>query len=451
MAESLEDKIQRYGNPVTMLRTSPLGAWSMPFRSEYTNWRDEQVAWKTTAVFFDQSFHMTDIYFKGPDVARLLADVGVNSFRGFGRNKAKQFVACSYDGYVIGDAILFGWEDNEVSLVGRPTIPNWVAFQAETGKYDVEIVRDERSEENDGGRIKFRYQLQGPKALKIIQKAHGGPVDRIKFFNMGEFTIAGCPVRALNHTMSGVPGQEMTGLELTGPFELGPAVMKALLAAGEEFGLRQGGAIAYPTTSFESGWIASPMPAIYSGEQMRPFREWLGADSFEARASLSGSFTSDRIEDYYHTPWDLGYGGLVKFDHDFIGRAALEKLAADPHRRKVWLLWQQDDVTRVIADSLFSGPDTRPKYLDIPKSWYSSMPYDKVVIGDRVVGLSAYAGYTANLRSWVSLAMVDEADAADGAEVSVIWGEEDGGASKPTVEQHVQTQIRAKISTRPPV
>ena len=73
-------------------------------------------------------------------------------------------------------------------------------------------------------------------------------------------------------------------------------------------------------------------------------------------------------------------------------------------------------VTRVIADSLFSGPDTRPKYLDIPKSWYSSMPYDKVVIGDRVVGLSAYAGYTANLRSWVSLAMVDEGDAADGCQ-----------------------------------
>jgi vanillate/3-O-methylgallate O-demethylase len=47
--------------------------------------------------------------------------------------------------------------------------------------------------------------------------------------------------------------------------------------------------------------------------------------------------------------------------------------------------------------------------------------------------------------------MVDEADAVDGAEVTLVWGEEDGGASKVAVERHVQTEIRAKISTRPPV
>ena len=39
---------------------------------------------------------------------------------------------------------------------------------------------------------------------------------------------------------------------------------------------------------------------------------------------------SDDIEDYYTNPWDLGYGSFVKFDHDFIGRDALE--AIDPAR-----------------------------------------------------------------------------------------------------------------------
>ena len=48
-----------------------------------------------------------------------------------------------------------------------------------------------------------------------------------RFFNIGEFVIAGCTIKALNHTMSGVPGQEMTGLEMTGPSEQGPEVMAA--------------------------------------------------------------------------------------------------------------------------------------------------------------------------------------------------------------------------------
>lgn len=50
---------------------------------------------------------------------------------------------------------------------------------------------------------------------------------------------------------------------------------------------------------------------------------------------------------------------------------------------------------------------------------------------------------------WVSVAMMDEAQARDGAEVALLWGEEGGGTNKLTVERHEQTLIRATISTRP--
>jgi len=449
MAKSLEDLIQAAGNPVDMLRNSQTGPNVYPgVPPEFTNWRDEQEAWVSTAVLFDQSFHMTDFYFKGPDVMRLLSDVGVNSFATFGKNKAKQFLACNYDGYVISDAILFGLDDNEVSLVGNPAVSHWVAFHAETGGYDVQVTRDERAAQNNGRRIVFRYQIQGPNALKIVEKAHGGPIEHIKFFNIGEFTIAGRPVRALNHTMTGAPGLEMTGLEMFGPADDGPAVLDALLEAGAEFGLRQGGSLAYSTTALESGWIGLPVPAIYTGARMKPYRKWLGADSLEASSSIGGSFASDDIEDYYVTPWDLGYGRVVKFDHDFIGRAALEKLAGQPHRRKVWLRWNNDDVSRVFASSLFDR-DHRAKYLSVPHGIYATWQWDKVLMGDRVVGMSGKTGYTVNIGSWASLAMIDEADARDGAEVTLVWGEEDGGSAKPSVERHVQTNIRATVSTHP--
>ena len=435
---NLEKKLQEYPNPVAMLRHAQVGGYQFPFAPEYTNWRDEQEAWQKSVVLFDQSFHMTDVYFEGPDLKRLLSDVAVNTFKNFGADRAKQIVACNYDGYVIGDAILFGHTDEKVSVVGRPSVPNWVEFNARTGGYDVKITRDERTVSNDGSRIIYRYQIQGPNALELIKSVHEGPFPEIPFFHLGNLKIAGKKVRALNHNMS-----RMGGLELHGPVADGPAVLAALLEAGPAFGLLRGGSRAYSTVSPESGWIPSPMPAIYAGDSMKPYREWLPANGFEANASLGGSFYSDRIEDYYQTPWDLGYGRHVNFDHDFIGRAALEAKANQPHRRKLWLRWNNEDVLRVFASQLGHGECC--KYMETPNAYYSILPFDKVLIGDRMVGLSTYTVYTANVRSWFSLAMIDE-DVADGSDVTVVWGEEDGGSRKPIVERHVQTPIRAMVS-----
>ena len=55
-----------------------------------------------------------------------------------------------------------------------------------------------------------------------------------------------------------------------------------------------------------------------------------------------------------------------------------------------------------------------------------------------------------NIGHVASLAVIDEAEARDGAEVTITWGEPDGGASRPTTERHVQTTVRATISTQPP-
>jgi vanillate/3-O-methylgallate O-demethylase len=449
--ETLDQKIVRAGGiPARMLRGNPAGYVPFPvLKPEYTSWQEEQEAWQKTAVLYDQSWHMTDVYLEGPGVRRLLSDVAVNSFATFGAGKAKQLVACNDDGYLVADAILFGWSDHRVSVVGGPVLPNWVQSHAERGGYDVEVTRDESAAVNKRGRLLFRYQLQGPVAWQVVEKAAGGAVGRIKFFNIGEFTIAGVPVQALNHTMTGVPGQELTGLEITGPADRREVVLEALLRAGEEFGLRQGGAVSYPTTALESGWWATFVPAIYTGEGAKGHREWLPGAGFEGSASLGGSFVSDDIRDYYLTPWDLGYDRVVRFDHDFTGRPALEQMSDRPHRRKVWLIWNDDDIARVMAGSLFGG-DKRAKYLTLPIAGYVTLQYDEVRTGDRLVGLSSRTSYTVNIGHVASLAVIDEDQVRDGAEVTVTWGEPDGGASRPTTERHVQTTVRATISTQPP-
>src|SRR5262245_696563 len=96
---SLEDKLQEAASPAQMARNSQIGPYVYPaVPAEFTNWRDEQVAWKETSALFDQSHHMTDLQIEGPDVIRLLSDTGVNSFEKFAVDKAKQYVAVNPEG-----------------------------------------------------------------------------------------------------------------------------------------------------------------------------------------------------------------------------------------------------------------------------------------------------------------------------------------------------------------
>jgi vanillate/3-O-methylgallate O-demethylase len=184
------------------------------------------------------------------------------------------------------------------------------------------------------------------------------------------------------------------------------------------------------------------MPAIFGPEQ-KAYRQWLAAG---ALGSLGGSLYSADIADYYVTPYDIGYGRTVKFDHDFLGRQALEGIAAEPHREKVTLVWNADDVAAAVR-SLYE-PGVPAKYIELPKARYAFFQVDEVRHGGGPVGMSLDLGYIANEHAFVSLATVDRGVGAPGTEVSVVWGEEPNSA-KPAVEPHRQVEIRATVAPAP--
>ena len=162
-----------------------------------------------------------------------------------------------------------------------------------------------------------------------------------------------------------------------------------------------------------------------------------------ARRAASGS---DDIEDYYLTPYDLGYGRSVAFDHDFIGRAALEQHAAGAQRRKVTLVWNPEDVAA--AQRSLYEPGTPAKYIDFPKARYGVYQVDRVLADGTDVGISHDAGYITGEQVFASLASVDAAHAEPGTEVVVVWGE-DPVSRKPAVEPHRQVEIRATVYPAP--
>ena len=445
-AQNLETVLKAAGNPVTMLRNSPIGAYVYPVvPTEFSNWRDEQRAWRDSAVLFDQSHHMAELLVTGPDAAKMLNYLASNTFNGFKPDRAKQFAPTNYDGYVIGDVIMFYHAEDEFNLVGRAPTVNWVQFHAETGGFNVKVRRDDRSPGNPGGkavvRNHYRFQVQGPNASKVLEKLNGGPVPDVKFFHMDAITVNGQKVRALRHGMAGAPG-----LEIWGPYEQREEVRQAIIDAGRDFGLVQVGARAYATNTLESGWIPSPLPAVYTGEKMKQYREWLPANGYEATGSIGGSFVSQNIEDYYLNSYELGYGIMVKFDHDFIGREALEKMSKAPQRRKVTFQWNGEDVARVMNSILAKGEHY--KYIEFPLANYASSSYDRVEKGGKLKGLSMFSGFSYNERSMLSLGVVDP-DVKEGDELTLVWGEEDGGTGKSTVERHKQTEIRVTVSPVP--
>jgi syringate O-demethylase len=239
------------------------------------------------------------------------------------------------------------------------------------------------------------------------------------------------------------------GFEMWGPWADNDTVHAALLDAGAKHGMVQVGGRAYHTNALESGWQPRPLPAIYSGEKMKPYREWLSASAYEATSPLGGSFYSKAIEDYYLTPYDLDYGRIVGFDHDFIGREALERMVAtgaSERRRKVTFVWNGEDTAAACSSMFHEGP--KAKFMSLPVALYDTFHYDRIEANGKVVGMSTWTGYSANERRILSLGTIDAEHAAPGTEVTVVWGE-DEPSSKAQVEDHVPFEIRATVMPAP--
>ena len=446
---SLSALMAQHTNPVDMLRNSKIGMYVYPVVApEFTNWRDEQGAWRDHAVLFDQSHHMDELIVEGPDAEAFLSYVGINGFANFDLNRAKHFVPVTPAGHVIGDMIIFRERTDKFILVGRAPTANWVRFQAARGEWKVRLFHDPRSNSRPDGervlRTHYRFQIQGPDAPEIFERINGGPLPDIKFFHVNEINIGSKKVQALRHGMAGAPG-----LEIWGPYADKHYIQSTILQAAREIGVNlvQVGSRAYSTNTLESGWIPSPLPGIYTGDgMMAEYRDWLGADSYEAAGSIGGSYVSDEISDYYVNPFELGYGFYIGWKKDdFIGKDALMKMKGGPNRKKVTFEWNKEDVLKIIASGLEQG--TPFKWIDFPQPNYASSSADMVMQGDKMMGMSMFNGYSWNERCFLSLGVVDQSVEV-GDVLTMKWGEPEQ-TGKTSTESHKQTEIRVRVSDTP--
>ncbi|MFC5949008.1 glycine cleavage T C-terminal barrel domain-containing protein [Pseudonocardia lutea] len=407
------------------MRTPPSTyAWSRFGAPEYTDWLDESLSWKESCYIGDWSF-LWQHRITGPDSLKLLADISVNSFEGFRLGQSKHAIHTDADGKVIHEGIVTKFGDDDFVMHGRGGF--WANYRAERGSYDLKITQEDW----------FIYQVSGPKALALLDKlATDNQLRETKYMHVCPLKIAGHDVVALRQGMAGE-----IGFELQGPREHGDAVYAAVLEAGQEFGIRRLGARVTMINHLEACFptIATDyIPAIFSpdmAEYLEVFRSSM--PPFAQPAYIAGSYDGRDISEYYRSPVELGWGRNIKFDHDFVGRAALEREKAQPRRVIRTLEWNADDVVDVFS-SLFRPGEHYP-FMDMPRDQRGFMWADKVTAGGELVGVTTSRGYSYYFRKMLSLATIDVAHADIGERLTVHWGTPDGP----------QKEIRAIVAPAP--
>jgi vanillate/3-O-methylgallate O-demethylase len=427
---SLQDGIDQAGSPVRLLWAQDPPPW-LPenIQPEYAGWQREQAAWHDAVSLSDVSHHMFDLRVDGPDATRLLSAVSANNYQNFAVGQAKQFVPVTASGDLVTDGILLREAEQRYLLSGIPAAQHWVQYHGEKGGYDVAFDTDPSSAFRGGAdpRI-FRYQVQGPQAGALAEKVFGGPLPPAKFFHSVPVTLDGRPLRALRHNMSG-----QDGYEFIGDWADAKAVKDIFLTAGEEFGLVHVGQWAYASASVESGWIPSPVPGIYTGDDLADYRAWLPLFGIEGKRPLNGSFYSDRIEDYYVSPWELGYGRSVSFNHDFIGRDALLAAKETAPRAKVTLVLDPGDVARCQLDQ---------------GGFYLTYARHRIEAGGQLAGLTHQTATISGVGSILALSLIGKRYAEPGTEVTVVWGEHPGAGTDPDADLGFP-RVRATVGPAP--
>lgn len=403
---------QVFENPVEVMREKP-GEYHTGFtRREFEGWIEEQKSWKETCYIGDWSF-LSHLRISGPDTLDLLSDICVNSFDDYDIGQAKHIIQCNKDGKVIAEGVASRVDEETVDVHGVPGY--WTLYNLQKGDYEA------THEFKDT----FNFQVQGPNSLKVLEKVSNDTLRDIEFIHFGNVSISGNDVTAVRMGMAGE-----VGFELQGPAEVADEVWDTIVEAGQEYGIRRlGGRTAsinhleacFPTRGREY------IPAIFE-EEMVPYTRWLSDKMGTGMRQLltypiEGSYESDDISDWYRSPVELGWKQNIKFDHEFIGKEALEEEVADPQRSMVTLVWDSDDVVDVYASLFLDGEPY--KFMDMPTRQKHLMTSDKVIIDGETVGVSTGRGYSYHFREMLSLCTINVEYNEPGTDVTIIWGDPD--------------------------
>ena len=269
-------------------RLIEFGGWLMPV--QYTGILDEHRAVRERAGLFDLS-HMGELFVEGGDAGDALAAALVTDPRTLAVGRAHYSMICAPDGGVIDDLIVYRLAGERFLVVANAGNAAAVSDELADRLGGWRAVLDDRSMATS------LVAIQGPRSIDVLRSLTDVNLDALRYYAIASGSVAGVPALVAR---TGYTGED--GFELFVDWERGPDVWMALLDAGREAGVVPVGLGARDTLRLEAG-----MP-LYGNELDRSTN-----------------------------PFEAGLGRVVKLAKpgDFVGRAALERVARDGIRKRL--------------------------------------------------------------------------------------------------------------------
>jgi glycine cleavage system aminomethyltransferase T len=409
------------------------------YPKEYTNWMEETMSWKKTCyIHAGLSMGMACIKLKGSDAEKFLSENSISDFSTLKTGRGRHTIFCNEHGHVMSHGMVMRLGKEEFDTY---SIEHILRYIQATKEYKVDPITVEYND--------FVFQIGGPTSLQTIEHACQEDLHKLKFMNFCEATIANHKVRVMRMGMAGT-----LSYEVHGTLADGIEVYNAIFSAGQPFGIKKLGELlfSYMCNHTENGF---PQDCCHFYDAFREdpkFYEWYRAnlwpehpgvelpwDQGNSIEDMHGTL-GDNITDYYRNPIELGWGSSIHWNHEFVGKAALKKIAENNPRKAVTLIWNAKDVLDVYASYLREEGEP---YLFMPWPRGDGEGNFQLKVEDKkgkAVGVTTYRTYTLYSRKNLSLGTIDASSAEIGNEVVILWGDKD---------KHPIKKIRAKVAKFP--
>lgn len=225
-------------------KMAEFAGYNMPI--EFTGINDEHMTVREKAGVFDVS-HMGEIWVKGERALEFLQHITTNDVAKLYDGKVQYSCMPNGRGGIVDDILVYRFSDTKYMLcVNAANIDKDWAHICEHGKaFGLEAGREL---ENASDRI-CQLAVQGPLAMKIVQKICDEPVEQMEYYTFRQTKVAGCEAIL---SITGYTGAG--GCEIYLYNEDADRMWKALWQAGEEFGLKNIGLGARDTLRLEKGF-----------------------------------------------------------------------------------------------------------------------------------------------------------------------------------------------------
>jgi len=376
-----------FGRPVPVIR-----AW------EFNGWRKESLSWRDGCYIHAGLSRTGPISIRGPEAKKYLQSIVINSLENFPVGSMKHGVMIDAAGLITAHGIIQRMADDAfLSFAGGPPGP----MASTDVPYDCQIEH----------RDDYLFQIAGPTALQVLEKATGESLRDIGFLRFRNTRING---RTTEIGRIGMTGN--LAYELHGPLSEGPEIYQAVVDAGQGLGIERLGWGTYLVNHVEGGFPQSTwtfVPAV--NPEIWP--------QFSFFWNVSGSVDPLQMRPRTRTPVEVRWHNMAKFDHDFAGSDVLAAEIANPKRTTVTLRWNTQDLMDIYASLFEPGEPYKPLDLPYAPQRWPMAHADHVTRAGKPIGVSSSTAYSSANRVVLSMGCLD-LDATDiGTEVVVHWGD----------------------------